>query len=156
MKNQWLAANLSRITRPVAAIKSLRFALFGCRRSRIPFSTTTSFKMTPEISKNILTIEVPSLKSLLSRRHTFIFNCWVLMPSFSSGLFRHTVRWRSRLRWIDLIPCLHTRPTWEVARWHHNMETWWRHYKERRSSLLVLCEGNHRWFPSLRASSAGP
>ena len=28
MKNQWFESNLSKITRPVAAIKSLRFALF--------------------------------------------------------------------------------------------------------------------------------
>ena len=105
-----------------------------------------------EISRNFATLEVTNLKSLFSRRHTSIFNCWVPMPSFSSGLFRHTVRWKSHLRWIDLIPCLHTRPTWEVTRWHHNMETWLRHDKEKRSSLLVLCEGNHRWSSSLRAS----
>ena len=101
-----------------------------------------------EISRNLATLEVTNLKSLFSRRHASIFNCWVPMPSFSSGLFRHTVRWKSRLRWIDPIPCLHTRPTWEVTWWHHNMETWWRHDKERRSSLFVLCEGNHRWFSS--------
>ena len=29
MKNQLFESNLSKITRPVAAIKSLRFALFG-------------------------------------------------------------------------------------------------------------------------------
>ena len=58
LKNQWLESNLSKITRPVAAIKSLRFALFFNILLVFPLhlSWITSFNILLNFSLKVLTV----------------------------------------------------------------------------------------------------